>query len=299
MTGMSVLIMQSILLPLFKAMTRDDSVAWRTVSVVPAAVAFTVGVLILYCTDDAPRGNYCDMKKADLDLAKRRSLTSFRQAALDGNTWILFAQYACCFGVEITMKDAAASYFYDTFGQSREVSVAVASIFGWLDFFARAMGGLMSDLSHSRAGVRGRLWVHTFALLLEGALILMFAHCRTLGGSIVALIFFSLFVKIAEGSTYGIVPYVQPRNMGSVIGITGAGGSVGALAFGLLFRELPDHQKGLIWMGGIVFASSLFSFAISIRGHRSLLFGVDRNVDPETGSIRSNGNSRSESDLGS
>jgi NNP family nitrate/nitrite transporter-like MFS transporter len=298
MAGMSVLIMNSILLPMFNAMTKDESTAWRTVSVVPAVVAFTVGVFMYCSTDDAPRGNYTDIKKTDVRLATRSHSASLRQAAVSANTWVLALQYMCSFGVEIAMKDAAASYFHDTFGLSWEASSAMAGIFGWLDFFARALGGVASDLSHSRWGMRGRLWVQALALLFEGALILGFAQCRTLGGSLAALIFFSLFVKVTEGSTFGIVPYVQPRNIGSIIGITGAGGSLGALTFRFLLRELPG-QQGLISMGSFVIASSLLTCAISIRGHWSLLFGIDRNVDPETGSIRSSGSSRAGSDLGS
>jgi NNP family nitrate/nitrite transporter-like MFS transporter len=30
---------------------------------------------------------------------------------MNWNTWILFIQYACCFGVELTMNNAAALYF--------------------------------------------------------------------------------------------------------------------------------------------------------------------------------------------
>ena len=36
---------------------------------------------------------------------------SFRRGALNINTWLLFIQYACCFGVELTMNNAAATYF--------------------------------------------------------------------------------------------------------------------------------------------------------------------------------------------
>ena len=295
---MSVLIMSSVLLPLFQAMTKDDSTAWRSVSVVPATLAFAVGVLMCFHADDTPRGNFVDIKRTDLGLATRTPYGSLRRAALNPNAWIFAVQYACSFGVEVTMKDAAALYFRDTFGLSLEVSLAIASIFGWLDFFARAMGGVLSDVSHSRWGMRGRLWVQTLALLLEGTLILAFAHCYTLPGSIVALVFFSLFVKVAEGSTFGIVPYVLPNDMGSVIGITGAGGSAGAIAFGFIFRGLPGRQ-GLVWMGGIVLLSSLFTLAVSIRGYRGLLCGKDRNVNPETGSIRSKGSTRSGSEIGS
>jgi hypothetical protein len=47
----------------------------------------------------------------------------------------------------------------------------------------------------------------------------------------------------------------------------------------------------LFVVGGIVMASSVLTALIFIRGHRGLLFGVDRNVDPETGEPRGKGTS--------
>jgi NNP family nitrate/nitrite transporter-like MFS transporter len=180
------------------------------------------------------------------------------------------------------MNAAATRYFRIEFGLSAEASAAIAGIFGWLEFFARPLGGIASDLANSRSGMRGRLWVQSAALLLEGALILVFAGCRTLAGSIAALVVFSLFVKAAKGSTFAIVPYVSPLNMGSVIGIAGSGGNMGAIAIDFLFQGL-SYRGALVCLGGIVMASSALTALIWIRGHRRLFFGVDRNVDPETG----------------
>ena len=39
---------------------------------------------------------------------------------------------------------------------------------------------------------------------------MVFNRAQTLGGSIAALMTFSLFVQGAEGSTFGIVPYLNP-----------------------------------------------------------------------------------------
>lgn len=296
--GMTQLIMGLILFPIFQALTKDDNVAWRTVCIVPAVVAFLTGLLLYKYTDDAPKGNYSELKKVDIPLASRTLHASFFKAASNRNTILLFLQYACCFGVELTMNQAAALYFRDEFGMSQEAGAAIASIFGWLDFFARALGGILSDLAHSRTGMRGRLVVQTVSLVCEGALILVFASCHTLAGSIVALVFFSLFVKIAEGSTCGIVPYVDPPNMGSVFGVTGAGGNVGAVAFGLMFRQLHERQA-LTFMGVAVLASSILSVFVAIHGHRSLLWGRDRQVDPETGLLRPRSSSKSCSEGGS
>lgn len=53
------------------------------------------------------------------------------------------------------------------------------------------------------AGLRGRLFWQSFVLIIEGSLVIVFAHAGTLATAIAVLIFFSIFVQAAEGSTYG------------------------------------------------------------------------------------------------
>ena len=201
--------MGSALFPLFKLFFKNSDdpaeMAWRTVCVVPAVVAFTTGVIVYFISDDAPKGNYRDLKKHGT-MAEVSAAASFRSGACNLNTWLLFIQYGCCFGVELTMNNAAALYFSEEFEQSTESAAAIASIFGWMNLFARGLGGWASDYGNKRFGIRGRLWIQTILLLVEGALVLVFANTGSLGGSIIVMVFFSLCVQAAEGSTYGIVP---------------------------------------------------------------------------------------------
>jgi NNP family nitrate/nitrite transporter-like MFS transporter len=199
---------------------------------------------------------------------------SFRSGSLNFNTWLLFIQYACCFGVELTMNNAAALYFKDEFEQDTESAAAIASIFGWMNLFARGLGGFSSDFANARFGMRGRLLVHTMFLLLEGALVLVFAQTKSLGGAIIVMVFFSLCVQAAEGTTYGIVPYVDPPSTGSIAGIVGAGGNTGAVAFGLCFRQL-NYENAFKIMGFTIFGSAAVTVLIHIKGHAGLLWGED------------------------
>merc|ERR1712176_803312 len=107
---------------------------------------------------------------------------------------------------------------------------------------------------------------------IEGGLVLVFANTTNLAGAIVVLVFFSSFVQAAEGSTYGIVPYVDPPATGSIAGIVGAGGNCGAVAFGFGFRNL-SYKSAFNLMGGVIIASSVLTFVINIKGHRGLLMG--------------------------
>lgn len=266
--------MGSLLFPLFKIFYDDDSEkAWRTVCVVPAVVAFASGVIVYFNSDDAPKGNYKDLKKHG-NMPEISASASFRSGAWNLNTWLLFFQYACCFGVELTMNNAAALYFKDEFGQSTESAAAIASIFGWMNLFARGCGGFLSDYANSRLGMRGRIWVQWSLLLGEGALVLIFAQTKELGGAIVVMIFFSLFVQSAEGSTYGIVPYVDPPSTGSIAGIVGAGGNSGAVGFGMGFRQL-DYEAAFVIMGCAILGSAFLTVFVNIKGHSAMFWGVE------------------------
>merc|ERR1712029_390661 len=116
-------------------------------------------------------------------------------------------------------------------------------------------------------------------LILEGICIFIFAEMTNLAASVVMLTIFSIFVQGAEGSTYGIVPYVNRSAPGGVAGIVGAGGPTGAVSFGLIFRQMPnDPEKAFRIMAGVVLASGVMSALINIKGHRGLLFGKDTDI---------------------
>jgi len=272
--GVTQLVVGAGLFPLFKVIFDGDSEkAWRTVRVVPALLAISTGILIYKVGDDSPKGNYCDLKRNGA-MVERSATSFFRQGVCNANTWILFLQYACCFGTELTMNNTAALYFQDRFDLNTETAAAIASIFGCLNIFARGLGGWISDKSNAYVGMRGRLWVQTLFLLSEGALVLYFAKTKTLSSAILVMVFFSLFVQAAEGSTYGIVPYVDPPTTGVIAGVVGAGGNTGAVCFSIGFRQLPYYRAFAV-MGYATLASAALSCFIMIKGHAGLFCGTE------------------------
>jgi NNP family nitrate/nitrite transporter-like MFS transporter len=270
--GVTQLVMGSVLFPLFKT-GMSAEMAWRTVCIIPACVGLITGFTILKISDDAPKGNYDEMKKNGT-MAEVSAGASFRTGAMNVNTWLLFVQYACCFGVELTMNNAAASYFKSTFELTTEASAAIASLFGWMNLFARGIGGFVSDKANAKMGMRGRLWWQTICLVIEGIMVLIFANTTSLGLAIFIMVIFSSFVQAAEGSSYGIVPYVNPPVTGSIAGIVGAGGNTGAVCFGLGFRNLETKQA-FVLMGACIIASGILSLFICIKGHAGLINGQD------------------------
>lgn len=271
--GVTQLVMGSLLFPLFKLGMSPES-AWRTVCIVPAVVAAGTGFTILRIADDCPKGNYKELKENGA-MAEVSATASFRDGALNFNTWLLFIQYACCFGVELTMNNASALYFKEEFALTTESAAAIASIFGWMNLFARGLGGFASDKLNSKMGMKGRLIVQIVTLLVEGVMVLIFANTKNLGLAIFILVIFSSFVQAAEGATYGIVPYVDPPATGAIAGIVGAGGNCGAVGFGLAFRQLDSYKAAFYIMGFTILGSAAATFLIVIKGHRGLIFGED------------------------
>ncbi|KAA8499042.1 High affinity nitrate transporter 2.5 [Porphyridium purpureum] len=228
---------------LMKAFGLDDNSAWRVVMVIPGTMCVTVGLCLYLFSQDLPDGQYKDMH-ASGKLQRTDALKSMKLASLNLRSWILFALYAGCFGVELTMNANLSSYFQDVFGMEQSTAGLIAALFGLMNLFARSLGGVSSDFMSTRFGMRGRLIVFFFSELAAGLFLIGFSRARVLGAAVPLLVLFSTCVQMAEGATFGVVPYVDRTCTGAIAGIVGAGGNVGAMTFGLLFsygpREMPD-----------------------------------------------------------
>ena len=271
--GVTQLVMGSVLFPIFKNVFNSAEKSWRFICVIPACVTFMVGVIMYFITDDLPKGNYSELKKHGT-IVEVSATKSFRRGAANFNSWILALQYACSFGVEITMHNAAALYFKEEFALSTEDAAAVASIFGFFNIFARGLGGYLSDVCNRYAGMRGRIYLQCFVLTATGALVLVFQTIHELWLSIFVMVFYSITCQAACGTTYGIVPYVDPTTTGSISGIVGAGGNIGAVGFGLGFRQL-DYRPAFKVMGFTIFVASASCMLLNIKGCSTFFGGVD------------------------
>jgi NNP family nitrate/nitrite transporter-like MFS transporter len=269
--------MGSLLFPLFQdeIYNGDAEKAWRTVYVMPAIVAVLTAVMVVTTSEDCPDGNYKKIKK-HVHMPEDSTSASLRLGAADPNTWLLYIQYACATGVEITMNNVATTHLVDEFDLSTESDSAIASIFGFVSIFARCFGGFTSDKFMARYGMRGRFVWQTTTLVLEGICIFIFAMVEELWAAILLPIILSIFVMAAQGSTYGIVPYVNRSAPGAVAGIVvGAAGPIGGVFFGLGFRQLSNTRDAYFLMASVVVFSGLLSVFINIKGHRGFLCGEE------------------------
>ena len=131
-----------------------------------------------------------------------------------------------------------------------------------------------TGMSPARMGMHRRLWWQSICLVIESVVVLIFANTQSLGLAIFIMVIFSSFVQAAEGSSYGIVPYVNPPVTGSIVGNVGAGGNTGAVCFGLSFRNLETKQA-FVLMGSCIIGSGVLSLFILIKGHAGLITGYD------------------------
>ncbi|MGH9161700.1 MAG: MFS transporter [Vicinamibacteraceae bacterium] len=229
--------------------------SWRLAMVMAGLVCLGAGAAYYRLTQDAPEGNYCDLARGAGRPTARAG--SFRDASSDPRVWALFFIYGACFGVELTINNIAALYFTDYFDLSLRTAGLVAGLFGLMNIFARTLGGVIGDRCGLRWGLRGRVaWLGS-ALAGEGLMLMFFSQMTVLAAAIAALIVFSLFVQMSEGATYSVVPFINPGALGSVSGIVGAGGNLGAVLAGFLFRaETLSWPQALLILGGLVTVSA-------------------------------------------
>ncbi len=249
----------------FLSLGIDKSLSWRLSMVVPGVLLFLTGIGYYFLTQDAPNGNFKELReKGELPPANDGQHGSFMLAARDYRVWALFVVYAACFGVELTINNIAALYYYDRFSLDLETAGLIASLFGLMNIFARTLGGVYSDRFAAKFGLKGRVSFLFAVLLLEGLALIVFSQMSILFAAVTSMIVFSLFVQMSEGATYGVVPFVNKKALGSVAGIVGAGGNAGAVAAGFLFRaEGLSTQQGLMYLGILVLIAS--GFALLVR----------------------------------
>ena len=235
---------------------------WRLAMIVPGAALFVAGLLYAWLTQDTPDGNFSELRAQGRMTEKAAASGAFREACKDPRVWALFVMYGACFGMELTIDNIAALYFVDYFRMDLKSAGIVAGSFGLMNLFARALGGIASDRCAARWGLRGRTLLLGGTLCLEGLGLLLFSQARLLPLAVGAMLLTGLFLKMSNGATYSVVPFVNPRALGAVAGIVGAGGNVGAVLAGFLFKSetLPWPQALFILGIAVTFSAALAIF---------------------------------------
>jgi NNP family nitrate/nitrite transporter-like MFS transporter len=230
--------------------------AWRYAMILPGVMMLLMAFVYFKFTKDTPAGNYDEIDR-DVQVKSKTDFTVLK----DWRVWALALAYAVCFGMEITFDNVAALHFVQEYNLTQSSAGFWAGAFGFMNIFARALGGIFADRVGRFYGMRGKGLLLASVLLLEGVGLLLFANAGNLPLAILSMITFALFLKMANGATYAITPFVNTKNVGFVSGVVGAGGNVGGMLFGFLFKsESITYMQAFGYIGMIVIAVSAIIF---------------------------------------
>ncbi|CAG8482927.1 2964_t:CDS:2 [Paraglomus brasilianum] len=284
---------------------RSTHDAWRLTLVVPACLLIVVGIACLLFTDDCPEGKWKNRGKlveeekivevhdaGDVDKEKKATtiepankqstatapptskLRAFYIALSNPNVWVLMVMYSCTFGVELAVDNVLADFLFNHFHLTQKTAGLIGSLFGLMNLFSRATGGFLSDFASSRLGIRGRLLVQLLIMFFGGLFLFLFKFAvTTLTGAIIVLVIFSYFVQAGCGSSFGIVPFVNPAVSGAISGLVGAGGNIGGLIFTIIFKKYSeDTPTAFMVIGCVVMTVAFTAFTLKVDGMRLASF---------------------------
>lgn len=247
-----------LLFALITSCGATSALSWRLCMVIAGMVCALTGIMYWRYTQDTPAGNFSDLDESR--SAPNSPKATFAEAARDYRVWSLAALYACCFGLELTLDNVAVLYFTDYFHLDMYWAGAIAAGFGMMNLFARALGGILSDRWAKTTGLDGRGRFLFLTILGEGTMLLLFSLATNVWVATCLLLVVGLFVKMSNGAVYSIVPFINRRALGSVAGIVGAGGNVGAVLAGFLFQSGMSWPTVFTLLGLIVCAASCLAF---------------------------------------
>ncbi len=211
--------------------------AWRYSMVIAGVVCFTMGIIYFFFTQDTPEGNFKELKESGKSVSTKKDEVGFLEALKDYRVWILFFIYAACFGIELTVYGTMDDYLQNTFQLDRLTAGNIVLSFALMNIFARTLGGHFGDKFGKLKGLRGRVLFLAGILTVEGLVLVLFSSITGLVAGIIFLVAFSLTVQMAEGATFSVVPFINKKAIGSISGIVGAGGNVGAFLAALLLKS--------------------------------------------------------------
>merc|ERR1712070_1322655 len=204
--------------------------AWRSATLVPPLLFLSVAAIMKLKCWDTPTA--IRFTTADTGKATKASMWDYVDVCKDIRVVVMIFQYSACFGTELAMNARLATHFRVYFQMNSGDAAVLAGCFGLMNLFARSLGGISSDVMFAKFGFPGRLWAQFIALFGEGIMLFAFANVdneKPWYVALMVLICFSLFVQMAEGTSYGIVPFMNPKQLACTSAVVGAGGNLGAV----------------------------------------------------------------------
>mmetsp|Transcript_28800 Transcript_28800/g.82792 ORF Transcript_28800/g.82792 Transcript_28800/m.82792 type:complete len:485 (-) Transcript_28800:382-1836(-) len=234
--GVTQIFVGIVLFQSFTSMGLEAGIAWRFSMLVPALFFVAIAVCMKLLCWDTPTAKR--FHTSETGKTKGASLWDYVEVLKDPRVIVMIFQYSACFGTELAMNNQLATHFRTYFQLKRTAASTLAGSFGLMNLFARSLGGIASDLLFAKFGFRGRIWAQFLSLFFEGIFLFVFGMINNEQpwySALAVLIFFSLFVQMAEGTSYGIVPFMNRQQLAVVSALVGAGGNLGAVIAGKAF----------------------------------------------------------------
>mmetsp|Transcript_45889 Transcript_45889/g.142021 ORF Transcript_45889/g.142021 Transcript_45889/m.142021 type:complete len:545 (+) Transcript_45889:102-1736(+) len=241
--GVTQIFMVVVLFNPFVDAGMSENTAWRVAMVVPAVLFVVCAVAMKALCWDTPTQRRFDV--ASTGKANGASLWDYVEVLKDVRVVVMIFQYSACFGTELAMNNQLATHFRTYFQLKASSASALAASFGGMNLFARSLGGITSDLLFAKFGFPGRLWAQFLALFFEAIFLFGFGlvdNSQKWYTALIVLICFSTFVQMAEGTSYGIVPFMNRSQLAVVSALVGAGGNLGAVIAGKAFYAPIDDE---------------------------------------------------------
>lgn len=249
-----------------------EAEAWRYSMIVAGSICFITGIVYYLFTQDTPEGNYSDLKAQGVEIKRKKDEGSFMMAVKDSRAWVLFLVYAACFGIELTVYGTMDEYLRNAFSIDQNLAGTLVFSFALMNIFARTLGGAFGDKFAKKGGLKGRVKFLIFILMAEGIVLATFSQMSTFWIAFPVLIMFSLCVQMAEGATFSVVPFINKKCTGSISGIVGAGGNVGAIMAAMFLKSLVvPATAGLDGVEKATAASSAVSHGYMVIGFAILV----------------------------
>jgi len=241
--GVTQVFMVVVLFNPFKDAGMEPDKAWRVAMIVPGVMFLLVALCMKLLCWDTPTAKR--FTTADTGKTQGASMWDYVEVLKDFRVVVMIFQYSACFGTELAMNNQLATHFRTYFQMKASDAASLAACFGGMNLFARSLGGIFSDFLFARFGFPGRLWAQFLALFFEAIFLFAFGcvnNEQEWYTALCVLICFSLFVQMAEGTSYGIVPFMNKQQLAVVSALVGAGGNLGAVIAGFCFYKPIDDE---------------------------------------------------------
>lgn len=225
-----------------------------------------------------------DVTIMDTAQSEPLNIASLTKILSDSRVWMCAVCYLLTFGLETALDAGLPGLIFQLFRTETFTHVDAAyaaSTYGLLNIFGRPVGGIVADMLYSRYGFRAKVFWLLGTTISQGiAMIGMGFYVERSDASIQGVIGFIILIAItgfaANGACFAVYGHLQPKNVGAVAGIVGAGGNVGGLIYTLIFKyqpgvrlppsaQFPVGRNTLgrkFWISGIVNAGAVLPFIL-------------------------------------